>query len=456
MTVAECVAPVLLFLVCACASYEARPLDTQQSAQRYLARELDDPDTVRFAREDMHVEYPPERWDLVSLWASALSCDPAIARARAEESVRRAAQRTAAQRDNPELSIQPEYVTNAADGASPWVLGLQAWLPLQTGSRREKQLDLAAAELAEARLAPLAAAWQARLRVREALLNALAGDRAGELAARALGLADRELAAVHARFAAGAISRLDLRSVEDDRERAARLRTTLERASVEDRARLAAAIGIGADALESVELDADELERLGTPPADARAVLELGLRNRGDLLRGLAAYEVAERALALEVERARPDLRLGPGFQFDQGTTKWQLGLSFELPIFHQHQGQIGEAEASRAAAQASFEELQARAIGEIQVALAAYDRRRAELAAADSALGEAVRRSADATRLVAAGQSDRLEALSAERREIEAGQFRIEALARAQSAQTALEQALEHPLDAEPREAHP
>ncbi|MCY2959499.1 MAG: TolC family protein [Planctomycetota bacterium] len=449
-------APALLALVCGCASYEPRPLDPAQSAERYLARRLDDPELVRFAREDMHLEYPPPRWGLDSLWAAAVSCDPTIVRLRAEEGVTRAGQRKAAQRDNPELSIQPELATNAAAGANPWVLGLQAWLPLQTGSRRERQQDLAAAEVAEARLAPLEAAWEARLRVRDSLLAVLAGDRARELAMRTLALSDEELAMVRARFAAGSISRLDLRSIEDDRERAARSVEALGPARVEERARLAAAVGVGSDALASVELEADEFERIGAAPTDSRAALAIGLTGRTDLLRGLAAYAVAERALALEVERARPDLRLGPGFQFDQGTTKWQLGLSFELPIFHQHQGEIAEAEARRAASQAAFEELQARAIGEIQVALQAFERRRAELDASEDVLARAARRRTDVVALVAAGESDRLELLIARRRELEAEQLRIEALLRAQLAQTTLERALEHALQVEPKRMQP
>lgn len=447
---------VLAWLVGACASYEARPLEPRLISRDYLERRLADPELVRFAREELHLEFPPVRWTVDSLWAVALFCDPTIARTRAEERVGGAAQRTARQMDNPELSLQPELISNPAAGASPWVLGMQAWLPFQTGSRREKQQELASAELAEARIAPLAAAWQARVRVRETLIATLAADRARDLASRALTLLDQELAAVQARFDAGAISRLELRTVEVDHERASRVRVTLEHASVEHRARLAAAIGVGADALTSIDLDPDELERLGSPPADAREILETGLMHRSDLRRGLAAYEVAERVLALQVERARPDLRLGPGFQFDQGTTRWQLGLSFELPIFHQHQGEIAEAEARREVSKASFEELQARAIGEIQAALAAFEGRHAELAAAETVLDGATRRTIDATSLVAAGEIDRLEVIYAMRREVEAEQFRIEVLGRAQMAQTALETAIEHPLDPEPGEMRP
>jgi outer membrane protein TolC len=98
------------------------------------------------------------------------------------------------------------------------------------------------------------------------------------------------------------------------------------------------------------------------------------LQGRADLLSALAEYEASESALRLEIARQYPDIHLGSNYQWDQGENKWQLGVTFELPVLNRNQGPIAEANAKRSEAGARFTALQARAIGEIDRATATRD----------------------------------------------------------------------------------
>src|SRR5204863_91869 len=81
------------------------------------------------------------------------------------------------------------------------------------------------------------------------------------------------------------------------------------------------------------------------------------------------------------------DVRLNPGYQFDQGDNKWTLGIMFELPVLNQNQGPIAEAGARREEAAARLTALQTKVIGEIDQAVAGYRSARGQLATATALL---------------------------------------------------------------------
>jgi outer membrane protein TolC len=100
------------------------------------------------------------------------------------------------------------------------------------------------------------------------------------------------------------------------------------------------------------------------------------LQGRSDIQSALAEYAAAEADLQLQIAKQYPDVHLSPGYQYDQGDNKWSLGVTFELPLLNQNQGPIAEARARRLESAARFTELQAKVIGEIDRASAAYPRR--------------------------------------------------------------------------------
>ena len=75
-------------------------------------------------------------------------------------------------------------------------------------------------------------------------------------------------------------------------------------------------------------------------------------------------YEIAERALDLEIRKQYPDLTVGGGFGTDQGDERVLGGLNLPLPLWNQNRRSIAEARASReamrVAAEAEFDRLSA------------------------------------------------------------------------------------------------
>lgn len=181
---------------------------------------------------------------------------------------------------------------------------------------------------------------------------------------------------------------------------------------------VAVALGLPGSALADAALpNVMAAARVDRDPADSR---EAALRNRPDVRAALADYAAAQELLRLELARQYPDLHLGPGYQWDQGASKWSLGLSFEWPVLSRNLAAIEAAEAAREVAAARFDVVQA-------AVLAGIERAEVDLTAA-GARREAIRATlaadrAEASRLearVTAGAADRLE-LALARRNVQA-----------------------------------
>jgi outer membrane protein, heavy metal efflux system len=221
------------------------------------------------------------------------------------------------------------------------------------------------------------------------------------------------------------------------------------------RARLAEALGVGASALEGAELSpgfadrsADELTS-----ADARRV---ALQGRSDILSALGDYAAAEAEIQLQIAKQFPDVHLSPGYQYDQGDNKWTLGIVLELPLLNQNQGPIAEATARRDEATASFTELQAKVIGEIDRAGAAYRAARAQLTTTDALLAAARQQQQSAEAQLKAGAADPLDRLSAEFELGVAALTKLDGQTTMQQSLGALEDALQQPIDSAGRTSSP
>jgi outer membrane protein TolC len=155
--------------------------------------------------------------------------------------------------------------------------------------------------------------------------------------------------------------------------------------------------------------------------------------------------------LQLEIAKQYPDVRLSPGYQYDQGDNKWSLGLSVDLPILNQNQGPIAEAKARRHQAAAKFELVQAKVLAEIERAVAGL-----QVAETNSsglrALGAEQSRRRDAIAAqVQAGAAERLELVAAQFEYATTELFQLEGALRLQQARAALEDALQRPFELSP-----
>lgn len=433
-----------------CATYQARPLEPQHTARAFEQRRLDDPALQRYIGAHTAGEaLPAGVWTPATLTLAAFYFSPELDLARARAATAQATVVTAGERPNPALLLPLGYTVRGAGNASPYLIGLGLDIPIETagkrGYRQARAEDLGIA----ARLAIGEVAWGLRGRLRAALLDLYRETHTRALLERRLAAQTRALGLLERRLALGAASVVETHTA---RLATADLEVALARAEAaraDDRARVAALIGLPLDGLNGVEIRLDAFEH-GAPLPPPAEVRREALRNRADLRIALARYDASQAALQLEIARQYPDVHLGPSYTFDAGA--WKLGLPLSgiaLPLFNRNQGPIAEAEARRKEAAAEVLGVQARAIGAVDGALAA-------LAAADTAahraraLGEAHAAALhDTQRAFDAGRADAL-ALALAQDALAAGDLtRLDARVREQQAAGRLEDALQRPLGA-------
>jgi cobalt-zinc-cadmium efflux system outer membrane protein len=220
-----------------------------------------------------------------------------------------------------------------------------------------------------------------------------------------------------------------------------------ETAVSESRAALGAVIGLPS-------LPDIDTQILPTPPAllQLPEVQTAGLLHRADIRRNLLEYAAAEAKLHLEIANQYPDIQLNPSYGFDEGHHKIAFGPSFNIPVFNHNRGPIAEAEARRAETEARFNALQAKAIGEMEIALARYNGALTELTDIQQRLVRIQQtREAAMRRAFEAGEEDRLVLAGVRVEGAVVARARLDALRRTESALGALEDAVQQPLEPGP-----
>jgi outer membrane protein, heavy metal efflux system len=434
------------------ARYEARPVDPAASARALLARGRDDAGLRAFmiANGTDAAAWPPVRWRARDLTLLAFYYHPDLDLAWARAAEAQAAVATSRRAPVPSVSLDVEHHSvTPPDLSSPWMLGFSFDFTWVTAGKRDA--DIARAEgLAEAaRLDVAAVAWEVRRRATERRVALFAARRALRHAEVERDLRRDYLAVVQRRFEAGAVGRSELslaRLAADDAD-VRRLKES--RALDARRAELAAALGIPDDRLAELELDESgfdrppELPPLGDLQADA-------LVNRLEVRRAIAVHAAADAALKLEVARQYPDIGWRPGFVWDQGDRRWVLGASIPLPLPHANAGPIAQAAARRETEARVVVALQAGVLSEVENArrrcLSAREQWQ-RIAALEGTRAVEAKRS---QRRFEAGDSDRLDLLATRIEHLDATRRLSEALAEYHAARSALEGALQRPLDRE------
>ncbi|HEX6841271.1 MAG TPA: TolC family protein, partial [Stellaceae bacterium] len=332
---------------------------------------------------------------------------------------------------------------------SPWTVGGAVDIVLETFGRRRHRTD-EAMDLAEAAKQDLAGvAWGVRGRVRSALQALWAAETRQRLLERRLALQEQLVGLLERRLAAGQAAALDV-----TRERLILNQTRLaqdgaRRQIAEARADLASAIGVPEHVLADTAFSFARFDQPATLPSDAAiaALRRQALQSRNDLRALLAEYEAAQAALQLEIARQYPDVTLGPGYTYDQGDNEITLGIAVKLPILNQNQGPIAEAVARRREAAARFTELQARVMGDIDRAAAAYGGATQTLATADTLEAGEEHRQEEVERSFRAGAVDRPSLLEAQIEHSVTELSRFDVLVQQRDALAQLEDALQQPL---------
>jgi outer membrane protein TolC len=300
-----------------------------------------------------------------------------------------------------------------------------------------------------ARLNVITTAWQVRSALRIGVLDLVAAIQR-ERAIQAQAQSEKTiLQLMEQRLAAGAVAPAELYPA-----RVAVLRTRadvidLTRQVADARARIADALGLPLKAIESLTVDfpmdlPSNWNELSPPE-----VRRTALKGRADLLALIEEYEASQAALRLEIARQYPDVHLSSNYQWDQGENKWQLGVTFELPIFNQNHGPIKEAEAKRAEIATRFTAAQARAINEIDRALSTRKAVADQLKEAESIVQTHREQLSKMQGALQQGGADRVEVETAALELRSSERTLLELKIKAQQAIGMIEDALQRPINA-------
>jgi len=433
-----------------CASYIAKPIDPGALQTALESRRLDAPDVRRFIeRASGHEQavWPPTIWDLNLLTLAAFYYHPDLEQAQARRLAAEAAIVTAGGRPNPTLGASLQNNTDTPPGQSPWTYGLGLDIPLETAGKRDYRIDQAKYLAQAAKLREAEAVWQVRSRVRTDLLATYPTE---TLVRRQRDLQAQITRLLKRRFAVGYASQPELTQARLALNQAVLALRANQKQRAENLARLGAAVGVPVIALQEEKISYATFEQLppvsALPPAKVRRE---ALLSRPDVLAALADYEASQSALQLEIARQYPDISLGPGYTWDQGQVKWSLGLSLVLPLLNRNEGPIAEAKARREQAAAAFLAVQAKAIAEVDEALAGYGHAVQMVETADTLLRDQQKNERAVTAGYEAGEADRLAWLSAQYQTVTAELARIDALSQAQQSLGRLEDALQRPIGA-------
>ena len=388
------------------------PLSAGTRAEGFDARSLRDAGLRQFLAENLGAA-PTDAWDFETLGWVAFYFHPSLELARAQWATARAVATTAGVRPNPTLTFTPGYNSTRVPGVSPWMPGINFDFLFPTAGKRGHQEAIARSEAEAARLAVFSAAWQIRAELRRALLDATAATRREGLLRGQLEVQQKLVALLEQRFAAGAAAATEVSVMRTAALRAEAAAADAASQMVVARSRVAAALGLPLAALDGVTVPASPAPAVLSSDALAQARRE-SLQSRADVLVALAKYQSAQATLELEFAKRMPDIHLGPGYQWDQGSNKWTLGISLELPIFHRNEAPIAEATARRAEAVAQFNVVQAQAIAAIDAAVAAQTTAGAQLARARQLRAEIEKQSALVRQRLELGGADQVEVQTA------------------------------------------
>ncbi|MCB1279402.1 TolC family protein [Prosthecobacter sp.] len=430
-----------LVLLAACTAYRSKPISPEESAADFAQRRLDSPGVRKFLEEQ---KASRGAWNVDRLSLVAAYYHPDVALARAEADEMSAAIKTAEMRPNPVFTFGPQFAGNRVSPYTPWFIAGNVFIPIETAGKRSKRTQQAIAAAEAARWRVSSRAWAARSRVRAAMLELHGARENIRLLETEQKLHDEAIKKLTAQMEAGDVSPFELTQARLMLNRARLALQDAQRLAATGEAKLAAAVGVPLSAIRSVSLDFSSLQRL--PDVSESSTRRHALTQRADLLSLLADYAAAESALKLEIAKQYPDLRIGPGFDYNQGQNRWQLGVSLDLPV-NGNRGPIAQAEARRVTAEKRFLAQQNTIQGELDIALAAYRASRAKASTA-ALLAQEARAASDTTkRMVDAGQ---VSALELTRRQIEASNANVALMAaniEAQSAAGALEDAMQATL---------
>jgi outer membrane protein TolC len=437
---------LLPLFISGCASFEDQPLKPVESVARIEARSLSNPQLWQFI--DSVIGHK-KAWDIDSLTLAAIYYHSDVALAQALADTADAAIKTAGQRPNPSFTISPTWISNLVTAAAPWIIASSLSVPIETAGKRDFRIAKAEHLTEAARLRVADAVWLVRSRLRLALLEHYAAHEAARLVQQQLGIEQGIDQRLQQQLDIGEISRVELTRSQLAVNQLQLNVGSVQKRFAESRVLLATAVGVPVTALDGVKLDmrfvAQSPDLNALPLATLRST---ALHERPDILATLADYAAAQSALQLEIANQYPNIQANPSYTWEMGENRWSLGgTAVQLPVFHQNQGLIGEAEAKRREIAVRFEALQLRIMGEIDKARAGVAAIVAKLAAAEQQRHNEQSHLQAVQELLKAGEADALALLTAKLESAVAERAKLDVLVESQQAVFMLEDSLRYPI---------
>jgi cobalt-zinc-cadmium efflux system outer membrane protein len=310
----------------------------------------------------------------------------------------------------------------------------------ETAGKRDRRVDLAAANVRRAELERELLERQIATRVKQAYWYAVGARRVEELLSDDVRNFQRIVEYHEIRVKEGAMAEGDLIRVRLERER---LLINLNAARLEsERARIHLYREMGQTQFPAVEF-ADRLEAPADPApktADAAQALE----QRPELRLARQFVEVSRSSLRLQQVTAKPNVEVLFGYKRTSGFDTMLGGVQVDLPFHNRNQGNIAAASADMKAAESSLAATEALVRAEVEAAQREYELRRRQVMESFTAMrsqADEVARIADAA--YREGGTDLLRFLDAQRVRIETQLLYFRALADYQQSIVALDTAL-------------
>jgi outer membrane protein TolC len=439
-------------MLTACADYRAAPIEMGQTSAAFQARRLDDV-ALKAGVERLlageaspgpYSPWPPDAWNRAQLLAVALFQNPDLAVTGASIDAAQAAEITAGQIANPDLTLQSEYARH--DG-HPWLYGLALDWPVTGHKQRRLKREIAVRDTINVRLQLMEDTWTIRRQLVDGMTQLEGARRSLAVWDEFAGAQDQLLDMMSRRIAAGEEAPADIIGLQQARAdtdaELAHLRTRIVLAQ----ASTAKALGLPPEAMVDVKFDWPDW---GSPPSLGeepwRAARERALLSRSDLGVAIGEYAIAESRLELAVARQYPQVVIEPGYYWDHGIAKFPFNLGLSLPANH-NRGEIAEAGAARQLAGQHMLAIQADIIGAIEAARHSEQISRENLAAAEGLLAIAKRQAARNELEARAGGIGRDALLIAHLDVLRAELGTLEARSQLQASRNVLEDALHAPL---------
>lgn len=393
-----------------------------------------------------------DRPDRLSLLAALLIHDPRIAQARKALIVAQREAASARKVGAPGFTLTGQYSNDPT--TEPWQAGIGASLPLDYGGQKAARLTRADVAALIARDDLAETIWAERMAAHAALIDLEAARLREPVLAAQAQIRAQILTAVDVRLKAGEGAALERDTALLAARQAARALEDNRGAQRNAAYRLAATIGVPMSSLDGFTLTWDDFAApapaapLPTGPADDQALRRAATVSRADVLRAVLAYDQSEADLRGELARQAPKFNLQPALTWAGGPVTVPFGLGLSLPSWDGNRAAIRLALARREAASAAITTAISAALGAIDTAAQEAQAARAALAHLRNAEWGAAQAAGRRTLArLASGEIARIEALTQQAAILDTQAALIDAIARVQRADAALEDAMRRPL---------